>query len=249
MNNIHLEKLINKYLNNNSIKDCAFNGLQIQGINKIKKIYTGVDISLELIKKSIINHVNAIIVHHGIFWEKEELNLIGIKKKKIKKILENNINLYAWHLPLDIHNNIGNNVLLAKNIGIEIINLPTNNNPYLIGKNKFLSEIKLIKKIQYKYPYNFNIYKNKKRKIKNIGICTGSGKNYLEKMIIKFNIDTYITGEIPENYLYFVKDYNINIITIGHYFSEILGIKKLGVWINKNFNIKVNFIIKDVKKK
>ncbi len=237
MNNYKLNNIVNKYLNVKNIKDNSINGMQIEGNKNIKNIITCVSINNFIIEKAILNKVDTLISHHGILWFKDIPNIIGIKKTRIYKILMNNINIFTWHLPLDIHPKIGNNVLIAKKLNIKIKILPTNNFPVLIGKiNNKNKILKLIKK------KNINFFKSTKKKVKKIGICSGLGDKYLEKTILNYNIDTYITGEILENSFYIFKEYNINIIIMKHYISEIYGIKKLGKLIKKKFKLNVNFI-------
>ncbi len=238
MNNFKLNNIINKYLNTKNIKDNSINGMQIEGKKNIKNILTCVSINNFIIDKALFYKIDTIISHHGILWHNDIPNIIGIKKKRIYKILINNINIFSWHLPLDIHPKIGNNIIIANKLDIKTIKLPNNNFPVLIGK------INTKKKINQLIKKNKNIYflKSKKKKIKKIGICSGLGEKYLEKTILNYNIDTYITGEILENSFYIIKEYDINIIIMKHHISEIYGIKKLGEWIEKNFYIKVFFL-------
>ncbi len=238
MNNLKLEKIINKYLNINNYKDNIYNGLQIEGKKKIKKIITGVTINLPLIKKAIKNNADAIIVHHGLFWKKKLSNINGILKKKIKNILINDINLYSWHLPLDFHPKIGNNIIIANLLNLKIKIYSDNKYPILIGNKKS----NFIKKINKIFKSKFYFHKSKNKKIKIIGICSGSGQKYIEYSIYKYNIDTYITGEISDITFDIIKEYDINYFSIGHYSSEIEGIKKLGIWIQKQYNIDTKFI-------
>ncbi len=238
MNNLKLNNIINKYLNTKNIKDNSVNGIQIEGKKNVKNILTCVSINNYIINKAIFYKIDTIITHHGILWHNNLPNIIGIKKKRIYKILINNINIFSWHLPLDIHPEIGNNVIIANKLNIKIIQLPNNNFPVLIGKINTKKKIyQLIKKNK-----NINFLKSKKKKIKKIGICSGLGEKYLEKTILKYNIDTYITGEILEQSFYVIKEYDINIIIMKHYISEIYGVKKLGEWIKKNFSLKVKFL-------
>ncbi len=238
MKNIKLENFINKYLNNKKIKDKSINGLQIIGKNNIKKILFSVTLNLQLIKTAILNKYDSIIVHHGMMWNKNKINIYNIKNNNFKLIKKNKINIYTWHLPLDIHPKIGNNVLLAKKLNIKINIFPNNNKPYLIGQIK---NFNLINKIKYKFKY-FISYISKKKKINKICLCTGNGSNFIEKTILKYNIDTYITGEITENSLFLIKEYDINLFVIGHQQSEIYGIKKLCKLIKKKLNIKTKYI-------
>ncbi len=239
MNNIEFEILLNSYLKSNNIIDNSLNGIQIGGNNKINKIITGVSITIKLIKKSILLKCNTIIVHHGLLWKNNILS--NFNKLIISKLLKNNINLYVWHIPLDIHPKIGNNIILSKKLNLQINILPNQNNPFIICKNnknnKLINKIKKIFKI-------FIFYKTKK-KINRICLCCGKGDNFIETTIIKYNIDTYITGEISELNFNIIIKYNINLIILGHEKSEIYGIEKLSKVIKKKFNIKTyNYITK-----
>ncbi len=240
MKNLELEILLNKYLKSYNVIDNSLNGIQIGGNKEINGIITSVSLTPKIIKKSILFKYNTIIVHHGILW-KNNFILSNYNKIMIYNILKHNINLFAWHLPLDIHKKIGNNVILSKKLNLKNIILPSNNNPFIIcknyKKNKIINKIKKIFKI-------FIFYKTKKE-INKICLCCGNGNNFIEKNILKYNIDTYITGEISEINFNIIKKYNINLIILGHEKSEIYGIKKLGKIINKKFNIKIyNYIIK-----
>lgn len=114
MNNLNLEQLLNTFLNSSQIKDFTINGLQIEGKSEVKKIVTGVTASQALIDYAVEISADAILVHHGYFWKSESPAIRGMKHKRIKTLIQNDINLYAYHLPLDMHPTLGNNVLLAE---------------------------------------------------------------------------------------------------------------------------------------
>lgn len=100
MNNLALEQLINQKLDSDAIADYAPNGLQVEGREQVKKIITGVTASQALIDYAIVQNADAILVHHGYFWKSENPCIRGMKGKRIKALLQNNINLYAYHCPL-----------------------------------------------------------------------------------------------------------------------------------------------------
>ncbi len=233
MNNIKLEIILNKYLKNYNIKDKCINGLQIGGKNIINKIITSVSINKNLIKKIKLNNFDTVILHHGLIW-KNSYNFNNKNKKILNLIFKKKINLFAWHIPLDIHPKIGNNVLLCKKLNIKIKYLPTYKNPFIIGYNIKENIIKKIKKIFKKFIY----IKSKKYKIKKICICCGKGEKYIKKSINKHNIDTYITGELSNKYKKKIKKYNINSIILGHDISEKFGIKNLSKFIYNKLKIK-----------
>ncbi len=239
MNNFKFEKKINIYLKSNKIKDTSVNGLQIEGNNNINKIIFCVTIKNSIIKICKNKKYNTIICHHGIFWKKDTMNIIGIKKEIIKNILINNINLYCWHIPLDIHYKVGNNITLSKKLNIKkIINISNYNYPLIIGYSRKKDLIRKIKKIN----NNYIFLKSKNKKIKKIAICTGFGDKFIEKSIIYNNIDTYITGEMSEYKIIISKKYDINLFLLGHHISEIYGIKYLSKIIKNKYNINTKFI-------
>lgn len=241
MNNLHLEQILNLYLNTKEYKDIIPNGLQIEGKEKIKKITTGVTISQELIKKSIKLKSDAIIVHHGFFWKNEQKNIQNIKKIRLKTILSNDINIYNYHLPLDAHPIVGNNVMLGKMIDVKIEKFI---NPFLpIGNISNEITYKNLKKHLHKVLKQKPIYcgYNKCKKIKKIAWCTGNGKSFIWKAI-EAKADAFITGEISEQIFYIAKEMKIHFYAAGHHATERFGIIELGNWINKKYDIPVEFI-------
>lgn len=240
--NKDLEFNINQKINNNlKIKDFACNGLQVEGKKIIKKVIVGVTACQELIEFAIFKKSDAIIVHHGLFWNHENCILYGTKKNRLKKILENNINLYAWHLPLDIHPKLGNNAQLAKLLSIDInkilkpcIFFGTMKNKIDCHKFKILLEKKLKRNV-----LHFQ-NKNAMLTIKKIGWCTGSGHKFFE-MAIEENIDAFISGEASESTIYIAKERSVHFYEAGHHATERGGIIALGKWIQKKYCIETIF--------
>ncbi|MDQ1237508.1 MAG: Nif3-like dinuclear metal center hexameric protein [Wigglesworthia glossinidia] len=240
--NINLEFDINQKLSNNlKIKDYAFNGLQIKGKKIIKTVIIGVTICQELIEFAILQNADAIIVHHGLFWNNNDEILYGTRKSRLKKILKNNINLYAWHLPLDLHPQLGNNAQFAKLLSINIdkilrpcIFFGTINYKIDCSQFKILLEKKLKRKI-----LHFNT-KNSSSEIKKIAWCTGSGHKFFETAIEE-GIDAFISGEASESTIYIAQERSVHFYEAGHHATEIGGVKALGKWIKKKYQLKVIF--------
>lgn len=121
MKNTELEQLINEKLNSAAISDYAPNGLQVEGKETVQKIVTGVTASQALLDEAVRLEVDAVIVHHGYFWKGESPVIRGMKRRRLKTLLANDINLYGWHLPLDSHPELGNNAQLAALLGITVM--------------------------------------------------------------------------------------------------------------------------------
>ncbi len=121
MKNSELEQLINDKLNGAAISDFAPNGLQVEGRDTVQTIVTGVTASRALLDEAVRLQADAVIVHHGYFWKNESPVIRGMKRRRLKTLLANDINLYGWHLPLDAHPELGNNAQLAHLLGINVL--------------------------------------------------------------------------------------------------------------------------------
>jgi dinuclear metal center YbgI/SA1388 family protein len=226
------------------LSDSCPNGLQVEGRDKINKIITGVSASVELFKRAIKENAHAIIVHHGIIWDFERPLYAGAYKERIGLLLKNNLNLYAFHLPLDVHPRLGNNIKLAELLGIkncqpfgehkgQYIGLHGMINP--VNKEKFFVKIEnILRRKPLIFPYG-------PEKIKSIAIITGGAQKYIKEAVTK-NIDAYITGEVSEHIMHYTKEEKIHFISGGHYATEKFGIIALSEHLAKKFKIKVKFI-------
>ncbi len=121
MNNLQLEAVLNEKLSPQLIKDYCPNGLQVEGASEINKVVTGVTASQALIDYAVSVNADALLVHHGYFWKGEPEAIRGMKGKRIRTLIKNDVNLYGYHLPLDIHPELGNNARLAELLDIEVI--------------------------------------------------------------------------------------------------------------------------------
>lgn len=240
MNNYELEKIVNKKLKNNLFHDNIPNGLQIEGCMNIKKIITGVSICQKLIDTAIEKKSQAIIVHHGFFWKNECSKILKNKRIRLKKILKNNINIYNWHLPLDVHAKIGNNVQIARQLNINILGKISD----LVLWGKFVPGItvqELTKKIQIVFKNKPIVFQhNKNNLITNIAWCSGRGQEFI-KYLKNFKIDAFLTGEASEDTLYYANENKIHFFAAGHYATECCGIEALGIWLMKKYNLEVEF--------
>ncbi|WP_343034282.1 Nif3-like dinuclear metal center hexameric protein [Enterobacteriaceae endosymbiont of Donacia fulgens] len=240
--NKELEIIINNKLNTNfSIQDYIPNGLQIEGKKYIKNIIMGVSACQKLLDIAVKLKTDAIIVHHGYFWNNESSVIRGLKKKRIYTILKNNINLYSWHLPLDINQQIGNNIYLAKilNINFKGIINPFVFYGYLKNKISIKKFLFIIKNKLNRTPLHFG--ENAPKKIYKIAWCSGAGQKFLEK-VIKYNIDVFITGEVSEMNFHIANENKIHFISAGHHATEKGGVIMLGNWLKKKFKLNTNFI-------
>lgn len=249
LTNIELEKIIDNKLNSQAIQDYAPNGLQIEGRKNIKKIITGVTASLPLIEQAIEKNADAILVHHGYFWKSENPCIRGMKGKRIKRLLANDINLLGYHLPLDIHPELGNNAQLAKRLGI--VNLQgleekANSIPMYGEFETPVSAEELAQRIQTvlnRKPILCSEFHQSfpQKLIKKIGICTGGGQGYIDLAFEK-GCDAFISGEISEQTTHSAREQGIYYFACGHHATERYGVHALGEWLAKEYGLEAEFI-------
>ena len=244
MNNLELERLLNEKLSTDRINDYAPNGLQVEGKAEIKKIITGVTASQALINYAVAQQADAVLVHHGYFWKSENPCIRGMKGKRIKTLLVNDINLYGYHLPLDVHPELGNNAKLAQLLGIGDLQ-PLENSSTSIPvwgtlKDPVTSEefAQRIEQVLHRKPLICT--ENGPHLIRKVGICTGGGQGYIDLAAAQ-GCDAFITGEVSEQTIHSAREQGIHFFAAGHHATERYGIKALGEWLAAEYGLDVEF--------
>ncbi|ACL30109.1 Nif3-like dinuclear metal center hexameric protein [Buchnera aphidicola str. APS (Acyrthosiphon pisum)] len=241
MNNFLLEDIINKKLLSNQYQDTVPNGLQIEGTEIVKKIITGVTACQALLDKALFYNADTLIVHHGYFWKNESKYIHNMQRQRLKTILSHNINLYSWHLPLDVHPKLGNNAQIAKKLNIDIQGSIL---PYVLWgttKNK-MTGFEFANKIERKFKkYPIHLYENAPLYISRVAWCSGRGQGFIKKACA-FGIDAFLTGEISEETTHIAKELGIHFFSLGHHATEKDGVKSLGEWLQRKYDLCVDFI-------
>lgn len=237
---------LNNYLEIDSIDDFSPKGLQVEGSQEVHLVTLGVSACLELFEKAVSLNSEMIIVHHGMFWDGEPKVIKGHLKKRLKILLENDITLLAYHLPLDKHPEIGNNALIAKNLGLNNIKpfgyYKNQNIGYSGILNKRLNSSELHKKIDELFNSKSIFFNYGPSEIKSIAIVSGGFDNNIFREFINSKIDILISGEVREPLQELCKEEKINYIAAGHYNTEKFGVQKIGELLTNKFNLKTQFI-------
>ncbi|MDA9556289.1 Nif3-like dinuclear metal center hexameric protein [Vibrio sp.] len=246
MNNLALEKILDDLLSPQKIKDYAPNGLQVEGKSEIKKIITGVTATQALIERAIEEKADAIVVHHGYFWKGEPQPIRGMKGNRIRSLIKHDINLYGYHLPLDIHSELGNNAQLAQRLGITIEGGLEGHSQSvaLYGRlHQAMTGEALSQRIAdtlNRTPLHI-APNNETKMIETIGWCTGGGQDYID-LAAQHGLDAFISGEVSERTTYSAREQDIHYFAAGHHATERYGVKALGEWLAKEYGIDVRFI-------
>lgn len=244
LNNKQLLIYLDELLTSNKYQDYGHNGLQIEGNPNISCIITGVSLSDELIEQAIISNAQAIIVHHGIFWHKTSLALTGIKAQRVAKLLKHNINLYAYHLPLDNHATLGNNAQLAELFNIRVLGQIGPQGLIWHGElDRSITALSLFDSISYKLNHWGKFFTHDPNTpIKTLAWCSGGSQNLFQEAI-DLGVDAYLTGEATEYTMSLAKESKVTYYMAGHYATECGGIMALSKYLAKQFNnISIRFI-------
>ncbi len=232
----------NELLHINDFRDYAPNGLQVEGKSEVKKLVSGVTASEALIDAAIEQGADAILVHHGYFWGGEDPCLIGMKGRRIKKLINHDISLLGYHLPLDAHPELGNNAGLAKLLGLVsegvmdeqgVGNYGLLKNPCSLGEFEKRVETALDRK-----PLAIA---GGDHHVKRIAWCSGGAQKYL-KAAAELGVDAYLSGEISENTVHEARELGVHYIAAGHHATERLGAQVLGQFLADHFDIVHQFI-------
>ncbi len=225
-------------------KDYAPNGLQIEGKSEVKKILCAVTASQDAIDAAIEKKADLLLVHHGYFWKGEPYPITGMRGKRIKSLIQNDISLVGYHLPLDSHPTLGNNAMIAQILGLDNIEAldPHERNP--IGNIGYLknplSPETFKQLLTTKLDFDTIHLDAAKTQIQKVGFCTGGAQDYIAKAAA-MDCDAYISGEVSERTFYEAKELNVHYYACGHHATERYGVQELAKAIAEQFNIESEY--------
>ena len=245
--NFDLENYLNDLLQVHSFSDYCPNGLQVEGNPKIRKLPFAVSATIESITKAAEHKADALIVHHGILWDHQGAKKItGSFGKRIKLLIENKINLYAYHLPLDGHPTLGNAAQIAQELKLKKLK------PFAQFKNQFIgisgtfsppiSADKLTTLLENKLNHPIISTANGNKMIASLGIVTGGANKYFDHAL-ESGLDAFLTGEISEHNWNDAKESEAIYLAGGHYATEQWGVLALQKNLKKKFNKVDSFYI------
>jgi dinuclear metal center YbgI/SA1388 family protein len=226
-------------------RDYGPNGLQVEGRQEIAKIVTGVSACQELFMKAREAGADAVLVHHGIFWDGMPRVLTGIQYRRVAELIRGDMSLIAYHLPLDRHPELGNNVLAAKELGLRSLEPFGDHDGLPIGfKGHFpfpVSPTELADKCKQVYGQEPLTFLDGPDPIRTLGVISGGAQREVYTAIDE-NLDAYITGEVSEWVMNVAREAKIHYLACGHYATERLGIRALGENVAARFGIEAEFI-------
>jgi len=239
-----LVKYLEQALDITRFRDYCPNGLQVEGKSEIRTIVTGVTASLALIEAAIDAQADAILVHHGYFWKGEDARVIGTKQKRLKLLLAHDINLFAFHLPLDMHPEFGNNVQLGRVLGLTPQGRFGDDGLGWIGvatDTHVATVADLAQRIENRLGRTPQVIGDPTQPVGNIAWCTGAAQNLLSAAI-SAGATAYLSGEISEPTVHLAREAGVAYLACGHHATERYGIQALGQQVASAFGVIHRFI-------
>ena len=225
-------------------KDYAPNGLQIEGKTEVRKILCAVTASQDAIDAAIAQNADLLLVHHGYFWKGEAYPITGMRGKRIKSLIQNDISLVGYHLPLDSHPTLGNNAAIADILELDNIEPLDSSERHPIGNIGYLknaiSPEGFKNLVTEKLGFNAIHLPAEKSLIQKVGFCTGGAQDFIAQAA-KMNCDAYISGEVSERTYYEARELNIHYYACGHHATERYGVQRLAKAISEQFNIEYSY--------
>lgn len=235
----------NELLAAKNFRDYAPNGLQVEGRADVGLIVSGVTASLELIEAGIAAGADALLVHHGYFWNGEDARITGMKRRRLQRLLGTDTSLLAYHLPLDAHPDLGNNAQLGRVLGFETTGSLGTDDGMALGCFGFLPEpldgqalAGLIQDRLGRTPLHIP---GRRNPVQTVGWCTGAAQSYIGDAVAQ-GLDAFVSGEISEQTVHVARECGIHYYSAGHHATERYGVRALGEHLAGHFGIRHRFI-------
>lgn len=233
------------YLKADEFDDYCPNGLQVDADTPISRVVTGVTACQALIDEAVARQAQLILVHHGYFWKGESAPLVGMKGKRIRTLLQNNLSLLAYHLPLDAHPVIGNNAVLAKALRLDITGALYPNEKHPVGN---IAECQAISSAAFAQKINqvlgrppLHLSDDPNRLLTKIAICTGGAQDMIEQAY-HMGCQAFISGEASERTTHLSRELGVDYFGAGHHATERGGVRALGEHLAEEFGLDVVFV-------
>jgi dinuclear metal center YbgI/SA1388 family protein len=237
-----LEKYTGQLLQADRFKDYAPNGLQVAGRAEVNRLMCAVTASEAAINAAIAWRADALLVHHGYFWRGEDPRIIGSKKRRLAKLLAHDINLLAYHLPLDSHPDIGNNAMLGKRLGVSPTGRFGEQDVGWLGRfNTPLTLAEMVQRVEHSLGRQVVAVGAPDRLLTSLAWCTGGAQGYLGDAVAA-GCDCFLTGEASERSYHDAMEAGVAFVAAGHHATERYGVQALGVHLADRFGLAVDYV-------
>jgi dinuclear metal center YbgI/SA1388 family protein len=245
MDRDQLVAYLDDLLESESLQDISVNGLQVGGRREVERVATGVSASAELFTQAAEWGADAVLVHHGLLWRGEDPpRVVGSFRGRLQLLFENDLNLIAYHLPLDCHPEHGNAAILARELGLEQLEPFGHFGGVALGfAGVFptpISDEELFARVRAACGQQPQVFLGGPDVIASVGIVTGGAPAAFDEAIAA-GLDAYITGEAREWVMHRAEEDGVHFVAAGHHATERFGVRSLGEFLGKRFDLEVRF--------
>ncbi|WP_027966511.1 Nif3-like dinuclear metal center hexameric protein [Halomonas halocynthiae] len=236
----------NQRLSPERFKDYTLNGLQVEGRQRVARVMSGVTACQELLDEAVAWQADLVLVHHGFFWKNEPVAVTGMKRRRLASLLNHDIGLLAYHLPLDAHPELGNNVLLGQHLGFNVAGcLDDETGLGLLWHGELSSPMRpdeLAARVGERLDRTaLLIDAPEGREVRRVAWCTGGAQDMITAAA-EAGVDAFISGEISERTTHLARELGVHYLAAGHHATERYGVRALGQWLGDTFGVEHRFV-------
>ncbi|HXV85234.1 MAG TPA: Nif3-like dinuclear metal center hexameric protein [Gemmatimonadales bacterium] len=220
----------------------AQNGLQVENSGRLTRIAAAVDACQATIDAAVHGGASLLVVHHGIFWDGAE-PLTGRHGRRVRALVHGDVALYAVHLPLDVHPEVGNNWVLARELGLTGLSPLNGGEDHGVGVVGAIDvpRATLVSRLDSLLGTRSRLIAAGPERTRSVAVLTGAGAGRLATAH-RFGVDTFVTGEVPHHAFFHAEEWGINLVLSGHYATETVGVKALAAHLSQRFNVPWGFV-------
>ena len=242
MNRDELARHLDQLLDVSRIRDYCPNGLQVEGRPDVARLVSGVTASVALIERAAAAGADALLVHHGYFWKGEDPRLVGTRKRRIELLLAAGLNLFAYHLPLDLHPELGNNAQLAARLGLVTEGRAGEQDLVAFGALDTPADLAgFAARVKARLGREPLVVGDPGRAVSRVAWCTGAAQGFFETAI-GLGVDAYVTGEISEQHVHLARESGVAFVAAGHHATERFGVQAVGEHLARTFGLTHQFV-------
>ena len=240
---IELRNHLDTLLDAQRLKDYCPNGLQVEGRPEVARVLCGVTASQALLDRAVAGGHDAVFVHHGLFWKGEDGRVTGFRRQRLRALLANDINLFAYHLPLDVHPELGNNAQLGKRMGWQGEGRFADQDLGWIGRPREPGQraqtiADALAQTLGRVPL---LVGDGDRPVRRVAWCTGGAQGYFEQAILA-GADLYVSGEISEQTVHLARESGVPYIAAGHHATERYGAQAIAAYLADELGLEAEIV-------
>jgi len=242
MERAELQRYLDNLLDVGRFRDYCPNGLQVEGRAEIRRVVCGVTASQALLDAAVARKADAVLVHHGYFWRGEDGCITGQRRKRLGTLLGNDMNLFAYHLPLDAHPELGNNAQLGRLMGWVPEGRFAEQDMGWVGRLSQPTRGELLaRQLAARLGREPLLLGGPAHAITRIAWCTGGAQGYFEQAIA-CGVDCFVSGEASEQTTHLARESGVTFLAVGHHASERYGVQALGAHLAERYGLEVSFV-------